>query len=1016
MESNDVVLNTAVQPVIEEEFLNNDNNNNKPHLIVDDYHEIKALKQPIHSSTSRLADSPSNLNNHNDLDNEESTSSLEKSLSNSSNHSNNGDHASNSGLADTSKNEQNSTKQKVAQNKFLAFSSNKKINSSNSSRSPSPNTRSASSLSPSQELKQQQTVSQLISFLTSTTNDIQQQHSSSHQQKQISDISKLLDASTKFSQIISSLDNPAATNLLLNSINKIDLIKNAQHENSTTTASQLTTTPSSLSPTSSSSSSSSLSSSTPSNKVLSNSNLTELIHQQVTPLLESMNLTTNNISANNVTNLNAIRHQIVAAAAQLAAQQQHKQLIDRNLKTKQDLEQTAKNFNNKTVFLNSNNSNVSPSSPTISQQHQQKLSPTNPNWTTKQSNENQLSKQSSSSSQNNKLSQQQLLTNFQLSNSNSQAAAAAAAWTNALNAASIQSANTCNNTLLQQQQQQILQMQRANSNQNSTNSSNHTNSSNLLRTYNNQVVQQLNQQKSTSCSSKFGSSISQSQPPTTQANTSNTNTAPSTMQQALNSIYSPILQKATVSASNTNNSANNDVSSNQIDLSMLNSQLLDLIRQDPSQLDHILKHKSFYQMNDETASFIEGLQLDQTVPANLAAVAAAAAAAAAANMAGSQSSTSSASTNVSVAVNSVPNGSNINNRNNSPRSVLNYQTFAQQQLAINNQQQQFHQLQQHQQSYHHNSNQNNSHPHSNNSKFNQAIYPSNQFSLNQQHIHQSYMQMSLQQQQLNQFQDYHEERFSRKVFVGGLPPDIDEDEIITHFRRYGNLIVDWPHKAESKSYFPPKGYAFLIFQEERSVQDLIETCVMDEGKLYMVVSSPSMKDKPVQIRPWCLGDSDYVMDGSQPLDPRKTIFVGGVPRPLKAIELAMIMDRFYGGVCYAGIDTDPELKYPKGAGRVAFSNQQSYIAAISARFVQLQHGEIDKRVEVKPYVLDDQMCDECNGNRCGGKFAPFFCANVTCLQYYCEACWASIHTRAGREYHKPLVKEGADRPRPIAYK
>lgn len=70
----------------------------------------------------------------------------------------------------------------------------------------------------------------------------------------------------------------------------------------------------------------------------------------------------------------------------------------------------------------------------------------------------------------------------------------------------------------------------------------------------------------------------------------------------------------------------------------------------------------------------------------------------------------------------------------------------------------------------------------------------------------------------------------------------------------------------------------------------------------------------------------------------------------------------------------------KGAGRVAFSNQQSYIAAISARFVQLQHGDIDKRVEVKPYVLDDQMCDECQGQRCSGKFAPFFCANVTCLQ------------------------------------
>ena len=75
------------------------------------------------------------------------------------------------------------------------------------------------------------------------------------------------------------------------------------------------------------------------------------------------------------------------------------------------------------------------------------------------------------------------------------------------------------------------------------------------------------------------------------------------------------------------------------------------------------------------------------------------------------------------------------------------------------------------------------------------------------------------------------------------------------------------------------------------------------------------------------------------------------------VELAMIMDRLYGGVCYAGIDTDPELKYPKGAGRVAFSNQQSYIAAISARFVQLQHGDIDKRVS---YLLGNHLTTSSN--------------------------------------------------------
>ena len=61
------------------------------------------------------------------------------------------------------------------------------------------------------------------------------------------------------------------------------------------------------------------------------------------------------------------------------------------------------------------------------------------------------------------------------------------------------------------------------------------------------------------------------------------------------------------------------------------------------------------------------------------------------------------------------------------------------------------------------------------------------------------------------------ERFSRKVFVGGLPPDIDEDEITASFRRFGPLVVDWPHKAESKSYFPPKGYAFLLFQVDKGL-------------------------------------------------------------------------------------------------------------------------------------------------------------------------------------------------------
>lgn len=96
------------------------------------------------------------------------------------------------------------------------------------------------------------------------------------------------------------------------------------------------------------------------------------------------------------------------------------------------------------------------------------------------------------------------------------------------------------------------------------------------------------------------------------------------------------------------------------------------------------------------------------------------------------------------------------------------------------------------------------------------------------------------------------------------------EEINASFRRFGSLAVDWPHKAESKSYFPPKGYAFLLFQvlllyyqllsykflniffyylkEENSVQQLIETCIQEEDKLYLCVSSPTIKVKSFECK------------------------------------------------------------------------------------------------------------------------------------------------------------------------
>ena len=53
------------------------------------------------------------------------------------------------------------------------------------------------------------------------------------------------------------------------------------------------------------------------------------------------------------------------------------------------------------------------------------------------------------------------------------------------------------------------------------------------------------------------------------------------------------------------------------------------------------------------------------------------------------------------------------------------------------------------------------------------------------------------------------------------------------------------------------GYCFLLFQEEISVQTLIDACMVDDSKLYWCVSSPTMKDKPVSPQLWAACDGYF---------------------------------------------------------------------------------------------------------------------------------------------------------------
>ena len=247
-------------------------------------------------------------------------------------------------------------------------------------------------------------------------------------------------------------------------------------------------------------------------------------------------------------------------------------------------------------------------------------------------------------------------------------------------------------------------------------------------------------------------------------------------------------------------------------------------------------------------------------------------------------------------------------------------------------------------------------------------------------------------------------RFSRKVFIGGIPSDVDVEQVQEVFGQFGQLEVSWPRSANPKLTFFPKGFAFLVFREEKSVHRLLSSCGKEEGKWFLWMGGAELQRKKVQIRPWDLADNKYVKEGTLQLDSRKTAYIGAIPRQIKASELAVIVNNFYGGVCQVTIHVDLEFRYPRGSGRVVFANRESYMAAVKDRYVKLRFGKSDKRVEITPFILDNQHCDVCYGNMTEGNVAPFFCAELACLRYYCEPCWVVIHAENEYVTHRPFRK------------
>ncbi|CAF3686460.1 unnamed protein product [Rotaria sp. Silwood1] len=257
--------------------------------------------------------------------------------------------------------------------------------------------------------------------------------------------------------------------------------------------------------------------------------------------------------------------------------------------------------------------------------------------------------------------------------------------------------------------------------------------------------------------------------------------------------------------------------------------------------------------------------------------------------------------------------------------------------------------------------------------------------------------------------------FSQKVFLGGIPAELTEAELLLILRKFGKCNIKWP-KNDGLNHNMP-GFCHVVFRESRSVCELLKHCTRQQRStidyflhIHMTTSSIDLsmrtnRLKPIQVVPWNVKDNVYVMqqvdtsnsDITTFKDWSRTIFVSPLHGKMTALSLATIMSNVFGSVSMAQINTD-KYGYPTGTGTVLFSDSHSYMRAVAAGAIDIKCDCFHKLLDIDPFLRENEPCAFCPA------VADLFCRNFHCLRSYCKQCWINKHGSKPLADHQPATR------------